>query len=103
MRAELYWIEGPWPSQLAILPRPRGGEWLEDEIRSQLRKDTLRAVPSGPHKAPEQTTATARSHTRARFATSVRLDGVPLATDILPVGVGCAVPSLFLLCHQFRR
>jgi protein-tyrosine phosphatase len=34
MKAELYWIEGPWPGQLAILPRPRGGEWLEDEIRS---------------------------------------------------------------------
>jgi protein-tyrosine phosphatase len=34
MKAELYWIEGPWPGRLAILPRPRGGEWLEDEIRS---------------------------------------------------------------------
>ena len=34
MRAELYWIEGPWPGRLAIVPRPRGGEWLEDEIRS---------------------------------------------------------------------
>ena len=34
MRAELYWIEGPWPGRLAILPRPRGGEWLEEEIRS---------------------------------------------------------------------
>jgi protein-tyrosine phosphatase len=32
--AELYWIEGPWPGRLAILPRPRGGEWLEDDIRS---------------------------------------------------------------------
>jgi len=34
MRAELYWIEGPWPGRLAILPRPRGGDWLEDEVRS---------------------------------------------------------------------
>lgn len=33
MRAEPYWIEGPWPGRLAILPRPRGGEWLEDEVR----------------------------------------------------------------------
>lgn len=33
MRTELYWIEGPWPGKLAILPRPRGGDWLEDEIR----------------------------------------------------------------------
>ncbi len=32
MRAELYWIDGPWRGRLAILPRPRGGEWLPDEI-----------------------------------------------------------------------
>ena len=33
MRTELYWIEGPWQGRLAILPRPRGGDWLEDEVR----------------------------------------------------------------------
>ena len=32
MRAQPYWIEGPWKGGLAILPRPRGGDWLEDEI-----------------------------------------------------------------------
>src|SRR5947209_6977670 len=36
MKAELYWIPGPWPGRLAIMPRPRGGDWLEDEIRSWL-------------------------------------------------------------------
>jgi protein-tyrosine phosphatase len=28
----LYWIEAPWTGRLAISARPRGGEWLEDEI-----------------------------------------------------------------------
>jgi hypothetical protein len=37
MRAELYGIEGPWPGRLAIMPRPRGGDWLEDEIRGWRR------------------------------------------------------------------
>lgn len=37
MRTEVYWIEGPWPGRLAILPRPRGGDWLEDEISSWQR------------------------------------------------------------------
>ena len=37
MRTELYWIEGPWPGRLAIIPRPRGGDWLEDEISSWRR------------------------------------------------------------------
>jgi len=34
MSTKLYWVDGPWPGRLAILPRPRGGDWLEDEIRS---------------------------------------------------------------------
>ena len=34
MRTELYWIEGAWQGRLAILPRPRGGDWLEDEVRA---------------------------------------------------------------------
>jgi len=29
----MYPIPGPWKGQLAILARPRGGDWLEDEIR----------------------------------------------------------------------
>ena len=29
-----YSIEGPWKGWLAIVPRPRGGEWLEDEVRA---------------------------------------------------------------------
>jgi len=29
-----YPIEGPWRGQLAIVPRPRGDEWLDDEVRA---------------------------------------------------------------------
>lgn len=29
-----YWIQGPWPGRLAIVPRPRGGDWLEHEVDS---------------------------------------------------------------------
>jgi len=32
MRMDLYWVDGPWSGKLAIGPRPRGGDWLEDEI-----------------------------------------------------------------------
>ncbi len=32
MNPKLYWIKGPWPGKLAISARPRGGDWLEDEI-----------------------------------------------------------------------
>jgi protein-tyrosine phosphatase len=33
MTPDLFWIPGPWPGRLAISNRPRGGDWLDDEIR----------------------------------------------------------------------
>jgi protein-tyrosine phosphatase len=45
MKAELYWIEAPWPGRLAILPRPRGGDWLEDEVRA-WRQEGINLVVS---------------------------------------------------------
>jgi len=32
MKPNVYWIEGSWPGKLAILPRPRGEDWLTDEV-----------------------------------------------------------------------
>jgi protein-tyrosine phosphatase len=32
MFTELHWVDGPWPGKLAMSARPRGGEWLEDEV-----------------------------------------------------------------------
>lgn len=32
MKPDVYWINGPWPGKLAILARPRGADWLEDEV-----------------------------------------------------------------------
>ncbi len=34
VKAEIYWVPGPWPGRLGIIPRPRGGDWLDDEARS---------------------------------------------------------------------
>jgi protein-tyrosine phosphatase len=45
MQVKIYWISGSESGQAAIMPRPRGGDWLEDEIIS-LRKSNLDAVIS---------------------------------------------------------
>src|SRR5262245_9740655 len=45
MRTEIYWVDGPWRGRLAIMPRPRGGDWLEDEVRA-LRKADVDIVVS---------------------------------------------------------
>lgn len=34
MKSNVYWIAGPWQGRLGILPRPRGGDWLGDEMRA---------------------------------------------------------------------
>jgi len=34
VRTNLYWVEETWPGKLALAARPRGGDWLQDEIES---------------------------------------------------------------------
>ncbi|HYA17244.1 MAG TPA: dual specificity protein phosphatase family protein [Bryobacteraceae bacterium] len=46
---ELYRVDGPWRGKLALAARPRGGEWLEDEIASWQRQgvDTVFSLLTG--------------------------------------------------------
>ena len=37
MKPELFWIPGRWRGRLAIVARPRGGDWLEDEANGWRR------------------------------------------------------------------
>jgi protein-tyrosine phosphatase len=37
MRKELHWLDESWPGRLAVGPRPRGGEWLKDDVSSWKR------------------------------------------------------------------
>lgn len=37
MYTELPWMDGPWPGKLAISARPRGGDWLDEELTSWRR------------------------------------------------------------------
>lgn len=40
---KLYWVDGPWPGKLALAARPRGGDWLSDEMANWHRQhiDTI--------------------------------------------------------------
>jgi protein-tyrosine phosphatase len=37
MRTELHWVDGPWSGKLALASRPRGGDWLEEEMAAWRR------------------------------------------------------------------
>ena len=34
METKVFWVSGPWQGRFGIVPRPRGAEWLDDEIRA---------------------------------------------------------------------
>jgi len=52
MQPEIYWIPSPWRGRLAILPHPRGGDWLDDEIAG-FRRMGVDIVVSALEKAEE--------------------------------------------------
>jgi protein-tyrosine phosphatase len=37
MLTELHWLDGPWPGKLGLAARPRGGDWLGEEIADWKR------------------------------------------------------------------
>src|SRR5688572_7477010 len=37
MADSIFWIAGPWPGRLAIVLRPRGGDWLPHEMHAWKR------------------------------------------------------------------
>ncbi len=43
IKPDVYWIKGPSPGRLAILARPRGADWLEDEVEAwkEIGVDTV--------------------------------------------------------------
>src|SRR5215467_6138854 len=37
MSTNLYWLDEAWPGRIALSARPRGGDWLRDEVRDWKR------------------------------------------------------------------
>jgi len=45
MPTKLYWLDDAWPGRIALSARPRGGDWLPDEV-ADWRRAGVRAVLS---------------------------------------------------------
>jgi predicted protein tyrosine phosphatase len=45
MRTNIYWLDDSQSGRIGIMPRPRGGDWLEDEIRA-LRESRVDVIVS---------------------------------------------------------
>jgi protein-tyrosine phosphatase len=44
MLTQIYWIHLDQPGALGVMARPRGGDWLEDEISALVRSGVTRLV-----------------------------------------------------------
>jgi len=53
MSTKLYWLDENWPGKLAVSARPRGGDWLQDEI-GDWRRSGIDVVLSLLEKTEEQ-------------------------------------------------
>lgn len=82
MRTELYWIEGPWRGRLAIMARPRGGDWLEDEIQSWRRSGVDVVVSLLTHE--EQTELNLRDEEAMCGANSIEFVSFPIVDRSVP-------------------
>ncbi len=38
MKAKVYWTQERFPGRIALVPRPRGGDWLEDEASAWVNE-----------------------------------------------------------------
>ena len=93
MFTELFPVEGPWPGRLAISARPRGGDWLEEEIGS-WRKDGIDIVVS--LLVPEEASDLDLDQERAMSeANGIEFYSFPI--------VDRSVPSPSLDMHRFLR
>jgi protein-tyrosine phosphatase len=78
----MFWIEGPWPGRLAISARPRGGDWLEDEVVGWRRAgvDVLVSLLA----AEEEHDLELESEARLSRTHGIRLVAFPVADRGVP-------------------
>ncbi len=77
MSTPLYWLGERWPGRLAVSPRPRGGDWLEDEI-ADWKRSGVNFVLSLLEKAEE------RDLNLSKEAETVRAKGLEFLSLPIP-------------------
>src|SRR5690349_886689 len=83
MQPEIYWINSPWKGRLAVLPRPRGGEWLEDEIAG-FRKAGVDVMVSALEK-PEEAMLELAEESELCRARGIEFISFPITDGTAPV------------------
>jgi len=92
MIPDLFWIAGPWRGRLAIATRPRGGDWLKDEVRGWRRAGIDVAVSLLESDEADQLGLLEES--RVAEADGIRFISFPIPDRGVPPSVPSAVSLL---------
>jgi protein-tyrosine phosphatase len=89
MAPKLYPIAGPWPGKLFLSSRPRGGDWLEDEVAGWHRSgvDTVVSLLTGEEEQELELAdeaSEARKHGLVFVSYPIPDRGVPANPSTLP-------------------
>ena len=89
---KLHWVDGPWVGRLGLAARPRGGEWLADEMRhwSGSGVDTLVSLLQ---EFEEHDLGLENEGTEAR-AEGMRFKSLPIVDREVPDSAGRFTESL---------
>ena len=89
MSSDLFPIPGPWRGQLSIVPRPRGGDWLEDEAKGWRRAgiDVIVSLLEDDEAAQLDVTA----ERQAAEASGIRFVSFPIRDRGVPPSMPAAV------------
>jgi protein-tyrosine phosphatase len=89
MIPDLYWIAGPWRGRLAIISRPRGGDWLQDEVNA-WRQAGIDVVISllEPDEAAQLDLA---DEPRAAEANGIQFISFPIPDRCLPASLPASI------------
>ena len=101
MRTELFWIEGPWRGRLAIMPRPRGGDWLEDEIQAWRRSGVDVVVSLLTRE--EQAELNLLDEESLCRANGTEFDSFPIFDRSVPASMGAFSEKVLKLADQLAR
>ncbi len=89
MNTHLFSIPGPWRGNLAVIPRPRGGDWLEDEARSWRRQGIDTVVSLLESEETDQLNLLGEGD--AAEATGIRFISFPIPDRGVPASTPAAV------------
>ncbi len=82
MRANTFWVSGPWRGRLGIVLRPRGGDWLIDEMKAWRQSGIDHVVSL--LEADEQTQLDLQDEARAAADNGLAFTGFPVPDRGVP-------------------